>query len=153
MAEYCKQQLVQQHTLFKQQTAALAAAVQQQVQLANHIPVYIEENGSSVRVWNPLEVIKAEIAAAQQGQHSQNSPTMRAARSPCIALLSSTIVSQYKDTPYKGILAVRRTKSGTNHCILTAMVLLSKRQLDTTTPFLGIKCSLNQLKNAHHCLR
>ena len=70
VAEQCKRQLVQQHALFKQQTAALASAVQLQVQLANKIPVYIEENGSSVRVWNPLEAVKAEIVAAQHGQHA-----------------------------------------------------------------------------------
>ncbi len=66
LAEQCKQQLVQQHTLFKQQTAGLASAVQLQVQLANDIPVYIEEDGKSVRIWNPLEAVKAEIVAAQK---------------------------------------------------------------------------------------
>ena len=70
VAEQCKQELVQQHALFKQQTAALASAVQLQVQLANKIPVYIEENGSSVRVWSPLEAVQAEIIAAQNGQHT-----------------------------------------------------------------------------------
>ena len=64
-AEQCKLQLVQQHSLFKQQTAALASAVQLQVQLANEIPVFIEEDGKPVQVWNPLEAIKAEIEAAQ----------------------------------------------------------------------------------------
>ena len=65
VAERCKLQLVQQHSLFKQQTAALASAVQLQVQLANEIPVYIEESGKQVQVWNPLEAVKVEIAAAQ----------------------------------------------------------------------------------------
>ena len=64
-AEQCKLQLVQQHSLFKQQTAALASAVQRQVQLANEIPVFIEEDGKPVQIWNPLEAVKAEIEAAQ----------------------------------------------------------------------------------------
>ncbi len=64
-AEQCKQQLVQQHLLFKQQTAALALAVNRQVSLANEVPVFVEENGSRVQVWNPLEAVKAEITAAQ----------------------------------------------------------------------------------------
>ena len=70
VAEQCKQQLVQQHALFKQQTAALASAVQLQVQLANKIPVYMEENGRRVRVLNRLKAVKAEIIAAQNGQHA-----------------------------------------------------------------------------------
>ena len=65
IAEQCKLQLVQQHSLFKQQTAALASAVQLQVQLANELPVFIEEDGKTVQVWNPLEAVKAEIDAAQ----------------------------------------------------------------------------------------
>lgn len=65
VAEQCKQQLVQQHLLFKQQTAALASAVYRQVYLANEIPVFVEENGSKVQIWNPLETVKAEVAAAQ----------------------------------------------------------------------------------------
>lgn len=65
IAEQCKLQLVQQHSLFKQQTAALASAVQLQVQLANEVPVFIEEDGKPVQVWNPLEAVKAEIDAAQ----------------------------------------------------------------------------------------
>lgn len=65
VAEQCKQQLVQQHLLFKQQTAALASAVYRQVCLANEIPVFVEENGSKVQTWNPLETVKAEVAAAQ----------------------------------------------------------------------------------------
>ena len=64
-AEQCKQQLVRQHMLFKQQTAALASAVHTQVRLANEVPVFIEEDGGRVQVWNPLEIVKAEIAAAQ----------------------------------------------------------------------------------------
>lgn len=70
VAEQCKQQLVQQHLLFKQQTAALASAVYRQVSLANEVPVFVEEDGARVQVWNPLEAVKAEIAAAQaQGVH------------------------------------------------------------------------------------
>lgn len=65
VAEQCKQQLVQQNLLFKQQTAALASAVYRQVYLANEIPVFVEENGSKVQIWNPLETVKAEVAAAQ----------------------------------------------------------------------------------------
>ena len=65
VAEQCKQQLVQQHMLFKQQTAALASAVHRQVSLANEIQVFVEESGSRTQVWNPLEAVKAEIAAAQ----------------------------------------------------------------------------------------
>ena len=65
VAEQCKQQLVQQHRLFKQQTAALASAVYRQVYLANEIPVFVEENGSRIQVWNPLETVKAEATAAQ----------------------------------------------------------------------------------------
>lgn len=67
-AEQCKQQLVHQYNLFKQQTAALGLAVHRQVQLANEIPVHIEENGNKVRIWNPLEAIRAEITAAQRTQ-------------------------------------------------------------------------------------
>ena len=69
VAEQCKSQLVQQHILFKQQTAALASAVQLQVQLAKQIPVYIEEDGKSVRVWNPLETAKAEMDPAALENH------------------------------------------------------------------------------------
>lgn len=70
VAEQCKQQLVQQHLLFKQQTAALASAVYRQVSLANEVPVFVEEDGARVQIWNPLEAVKAEIAAAQaQGAH------------------------------------------------------------------------------------
>ena len=73
VAELCKQQLVQQHLLFKEQTAALASAVYRQVYLANEVPVFVEENGSRVQVWNPLEAVKAEVAAAQaQGAHLLN---------------------------------------------------------------------------------
>ena len=70
VAEQCKQQLMQQHVLFKQQTAALASAVYRQVYLANEIPVFVEENGSRIQVWNPLESVKAEVTAAEvQGTH------------------------------------------------------------------------------------
>lgn len=74
VAEQCKQHLVQQHMLFKQQTAALASAVHRQVSLANEVPVFVDENGTRVRVWNPLEAVKTEIAAAQaQGaRHTSN---------------------------------------------------------------------------------
>ena len=64
-AEQCRMQLVKQHLLFKQQTAALHSAVNTQIQLANEIPVHIEEGGKAVQVWNPLEAVKAEITAAQ----------------------------------------------------------------------------------------
>lgn len=64
VAEQCKQQLMQQHVLFKQQTAALASAVYRQVYLANEIPVFVEEHGSRVQVWNPLQSVKAEVTAA-----------------------------------------------------------------------------------------
>lgn len=64
-AEQCRLQLVRQHTLFRQQTAALHSAVQTQIQLANEIPVYVEENGKPVQVWNPLEAVKAEVTATQ----------------------------------------------------------------------------------------
>ena len=70
VAEQCKQQLVPQHLLFKQQTAALASAVFRQVALANEVPVFVEENGARVQVWNPLEAVKAEIGTAQaEGAH------------------------------------------------------------------------------------
>lgn len=65
VAEQCKQQLVKQHMLFKQQTAALASAVYRQVCLANEIPIFVEEDGSRIQVWNPLETVKAELTAAQ----------------------------------------------------------------------------------------
>ena len=64
-AEQCRLQLVRQHTLFKQQTAALHSAVKTQIQLANEIPVYVEDNGKSVQVWNPLETVKAAVTATQ----------------------------------------------------------------------------------------
>ena len=41
----------------------------------------------------------------------------------------TTEVFMCKDTPYKDILVARPTKWGTNYCILTAMVLLSKDSL------------------------
>lgn len=64
-AEQCRMQLVKQHLLFKQQTAALHSAIKTQIQLANEIPVYIEEGGKAVQIWNPLAAVKAGITAAQ----------------------------------------------------------------------------------------
>ncbi|KAL0029923.1 hypothetical protein WJX77_007833 [Trebouxia sp. C0004] len=87
-AEQCKLQLVQQHSLFKQQTAALASAVQLQVQLANEIPVFIEEDGKQVQVWNPLEAVKAEIKAAQ-AQGAQKAAEAVAAAAPTTSTVTS----------------------------------------------------------------
>ena len=74
MAEQGKLQLVKQHMLFKQQTSALLSAVTTQIQLANEIPVHIDEEGKRVRVWNPLERVKAEVTAAQALQGERVTP-------------------------------------------------------------------------------
>lgn len=70
-AELCRMQLVKQHMLFKQQTAALHSAVKLQIQLANEIPVFIDEGGKAVQVWNPLDSVKAEVNVAHSLQGAE----------------------------------------------------------------------------------
>ena len=43
--------------------------------------------------------------------------------------MNMAMILQYKDTLCKDIPAARTAKVGTNHCVLTAMVLLSKDNL------------------------
>lgn len=94
VAEQCKQQLVQQHLLFKQQTAALASAVYRQVCLANEIPVFVEENGSRVQIWNPLETVKAEVAAA----HAQGADLLSLWVHCCLQTRECFIMSTPEET-------------------------------------------------------
>ena len=50
------------------------------------------------------------------------------------------VVSRHEDTPFKDALNLRTTKLGTNHCILTAL-LLPGRQCSICLNFLGKQCS------------
>ena len=48
---------------------------------------------------------------------------------------SGTVISHYSDIRHKDALVVRTTKLGTNHCISTATVLLSRNNLVTGQSF------------------
>ena len=49
---------------------------------------------------------------------------------------AQTVISRYTDTWCKDILGVRTMQLGTKHCILTTVVLLSKRRFDVRNIFL-----------------
>lgn len=95
-AGICRMQLVKQHMLFKQQTAALRSAVKAQVQLANEIPVFVDEGGKAVQVWNPLEVVKAEVTAAQALQGVLSMQRIQVAPVVCMTIAPISTCGQNK---------------------------------------------------------
>ena len=74
------------------------------------------KTGPQERLSGVLQCMADVTALLQACQHKV---------SPC-SLQICTVPSQCKDTPSEDNLDVRSKKSGTDHCMLTAVVLLSK---------------------------
>ena len=90
----------------------------------------IKERQTESERANAAEVARAAVevqhAAEQQRTAQLTSQSQEAAVQSQVGI---TVISRYKDTRYKDILDVRTMHLGTKHCVLTAVVPLSKDNL------------------------